>query len=163
METTETERQHQQTNTASLEILTGPARGTAAWLSEQTLDVSLDEAEQIRVSEAGSEPLAEDALGGAHELGHGAHGQALERLPVARTGLPEQNTLLDGRFRRGHGQAGIRGGGHQVAQGLRGTRRCVRNPDGRRAPHVQTYRDLHLQRWSGPHSSGAPGADTLSA
>ena len=41
--------------TASLEILTGPARGTACWLGGTTLDVSLDPSDMIRIAEAGSE------------------------------------------------------------------------------------------------------------
>ena len=39
---------------ASLEILTGPARGTASWLSGSALDISLNEEDMIRVAEAGS-------------------------------------------------------------------------------------------------------------
>ena len=38
--------------TVSLEILTGPARGTAYWLSGTTLDISVNESDMIRVSEA---------------------------------------------------------------------------------------------------------------
>ena len=41
--------------TASLEILTGPARGTASWLSGPALDVLLDDEDTIRVVEAGGD------------------------------------------------------------------------------------------------------------
>ena len=58
MESTEANSLDRLAAIASLEILTGPARGTASWLSEPVLDVSLDEAERIRIAEAGSEPLA---------------------------------------------------------------------------------------------------------
>ena len=43
--------------TASLEILTGPARGTASWLIGSALDISLNNADMIRIAPAGGEPL----------------------------------------------------------------------------------------------------------
>jgi len=41
--------------TASLEHLTGPARGTASWLTGIAADVSLDNGHMIRIAESGSE------------------------------------------------------------------------------------------------------------
>ena len=37
--------------TASLEHLTGPARGTASWLSGVALDISLSDSRLIRITE----------------------------------------------------------------------------------------------------------------
>ena len=97
METTETERQHRPANTASLEILTGPARGTAAWLSEETLDVSLDEAEQIRVSEAGSEPLADGVFARLHRAGDSYEIEAREHRPLWINGERVESKRLEQR------------------------------------------------------------------
>ena len=48
--------------TAALEILTGPARGTASWLSGDAIEVSLNDADMIRVADAGSEPLQDGVV-----------------------------------------------------------------------------------------------------
>ena len=82
MASPEDKRQDRLAATASLEILTGPARGTAAWLSEPTLDVSLDEAEQIRVAEAGSEPLADGIFARLHRAGDSYEIEARENQPL---------------------------------------------------------------------------------
>jgi len=50
----------------SLEILTGPARGTASWLSGTTLDISLNPTDMIRVAEVGSEPLENGVVARLH-------------------------------------------------------------------------------------------------
>jgi serine protease Do len=68
--------------TASLEILTGPARGTASWLSGNTLEVSLDESEMIRVAEAGSEPLEDGVVARLHRSGEGYEIEACEENPL---------------------------------------------------------------------------------
>jgi S1-C subfamily serine protease len=67
---------------ASLEILTGPARGTASWLSGTALDISLNDAEMIRVAEAGSEPLEDGVVARLHRSGDGYEIEAREQNPL---------------------------------------------------------------------------------
>jgi hypothetical protein len=67
---------------ASLEILTGPARGTASWLSGSALDISLNEEEMIRVAEAGSEPLQDGVVARLHRSGDGYEIEAREQNPL---------------------------------------------------------------------------------
>ena len=62
----------------SLEILTGPARGTATWLSGTTLDISLNPADMIRVAEVGSEPLENGVVARLHRSGDSYEIEALE-------------------------------------------------------------------------------------
>jgi len=68
--------------TASLEILTGPARGTASWLSGNTLEVSLNEADMIRIAEAGSEPLQDGVVARLHRRGDGYEIEACQPKPL---------------------------------------------------------------------------------
>ncbi len=82
MDTSERSRHNHRTATASLEVLTGPARGTAAWLTETTLDVSLDEAEMIRVAEAGSEPLEDGVVARLHRSGDSYEIEARDDNPL---------------------------------------------------------------------------------
>ena len=67
---------------ASLEILTGPARGTASWLSGSALDISLNEEDMIRVAEAGSEPLEDGVVARLHRSGDGYEIEAREQNPL---------------------------------------------------------------------------------
>ncbi len=68
--------------TASLEILTGPARGTASWLTESTLDISLNQEDMIRVAEAGSDPLENGVVARLHRSGDSYEIEALEEKPL---------------------------------------------------------------------------------
>lgn len=68
--------------TASLEILTGPARGTASWLTGTALDISLNDADMIRVAEAGSEPLRDGVVARLHRSGEGYEIEAREQNPL---------------------------------------------------------------------------------
>ena len=68
--------------TASLEILTGPARGTASWLSGTSLEISLNDADMIRVAKAGSEPLQEGVVARLHRCGDGYEIEARQQSPL---------------------------------------------------------------------------------
>ncbi len=68
--------------TASLEILTGPARGTASWLSSNALEVSLNDADMIRVAEAGSEPLQDGIVARLSRSGDGYEIEARAQNPL---------------------------------------------------------------------------------
>ena len=74
--------QHKTPGTALLEVLTGPARGTAVWLGEPTLDVSLDEEDMIRVAEAGSEPLRDGLVARLHRAGDSYEIEAIDENPL---------------------------------------------------------------------------------
>ena len=63
--------------TAALEVLTGPARGTVCWLTGSTLDFSLDDADRMRVAEAGGE-TSKDAV--VARLYRSADGYLIEAL-----------------------------------------------------------------------------------
>jgi S1-C subfamily serine protease len=52
--------------TASLEHLTGPARGTATWLSGAALDVSLSDNRLVRITESGGETPQGDIIARLH-------------------------------------------------------------------------------------------------
>ena len=67
---------------ASLEILTGPARGTASWLNGTALDISLNEEDMIRVAEAGSEPLEDGVVARLHRSGEGYEIEARDQNPL---------------------------------------------------------------------------------
>lgn len=68
--------------TASLEILTGPARGTASWLTESTLEVSLNPDDMIRVAAAGAEPLQDGVVARLHRSGDSYEIEALQDIPL---------------------------------------------------------------------------------
>ncbi len=59
-------RDHPHTAAASLEILTGPARGTLCWLEGSTLDLSLDAENRLRVAEPGNASDAARAVARLH-------------------------------------------------------------------------------------------------
>ncbi len=75
---------------ASLEILTGPARGTASWLSGSTLDISLNEDDMIRLAEAGSEPLQEGVVARLHRCGDSYEIEACQQSPLWINGNPRR-------------------------------------------------------------------------
>jgi len=70
------------TAAASLEILTGPARGTASWLGGSAHDISLNDADMIRVGEAGSEPLQGGIVARLHRSGEGYEIEARQQAPL---------------------------------------------------------------------------------
>ncbi len=65
--------------TSSLEILTGPARGTVCWLSGSMLDISLNDEDMIYVAEAGDEALLDGVVARLHRSGDGYEIEARER------------------------------------------------------------------------------------
>jgi ABC-type multidrug transport system fused ATPase/permease subunit len=83
--------------TASLEILTGPARGTASWLAGPTLDVSLDETDMIRIAEAGSEPLQDGVVARLHRSGESYEIEAIEENPLWINGERVESKQLEQR------------------------------------------------------------------
>jgi S1-C subfamily serine protease len=83
--------------TASLEILTGPARGTASWLAGRTLDVSLDETDMIRIAEAGSEPLQDGVVARLHRSGESYEIEAFEDNPLWINGERVESKQLEQR------------------------------------------------------------------
>lgn len=85
------------TTPVSLEILTGPARGTASWLSGTTLDISLNPADMIRVAEVGSEPLENGVVARLHRSGDGYEIEALEDKPVWINGTRIDSKQLEQR------------------------------------------------------------------
>ncbi len=97
MASTESDKPDHLAATASLEILTGPARGTASWLSEATLDVSLDETEQVRVAAAGSEPLADGVVARLHRAGDSYEIEAREDRPLWINGERVESKRLEQR------------------------------------------------------------------
>lgn len=68
--------------TAALEIMTGPARGTVAWLSEAVLDVSLNDADMIRIAAPGSEPLKDGVVARLRRSAGSYEIEALEGNPL---------------------------------------------------------------------------------
>ncbi len=82
---------------AALEILTGPARGTAYWLSGIALDISLNEEDLIRVAEAGSEPLQDGIVARLHRSGDGYEIESREQSPLWINGKRVDSKLLEQR------------------------------------------------------------------
>ncbi|HKJ52176.1 MAG TPA: trypsin-like peptidase domain-containing protein [Gammaproteobacteria bacterium] len=68
--------------TAALEVLTGPARGTACWLTGSTLDVSVDDADRMRVAEAGGETLKDTVVARLYRSADGYLIEALAGHPL---------------------------------------------------------------------------------
>lgn len=67
---------------ASLEILTGAARGTACWLGGATLDLSLDQQCRLHVAEAGPEPAADGVVARLHRAGESYEIEARGDTPL---------------------------------------------------------------------------------
>ncbi|MBT8438006.1 MAG: serine protease [Gammaproteobacteria bacterium] len=80
---------------ASLEILTGPARGTASWLSGTALDISLNKEDMIRIAEAGSEPLIDGVVARLHRSGDGYEIEAREQNPLWINGARVDSKRLE--------------------------------------------------------------------
>ena len=97
MSVNDVSKQPVQTATASLEILTGPARGTARWLSGSTLDVSLDQSDMIRVAEPGSDPLQDGVVARLHRSGESYEIQALDENPLWINGERVESKQLQAR------------------------------------------------------------------
>jgi serine protease Do len=81
----------------SLEILTGPARGTASWLSGTALDISLNPADMIRVAEVGSEPLENGVVARLHRSGDSYEIEALDDNPLWINGTRIDSKQLEQR------------------------------------------------------------------
>ncbi len=83
--------------TASLEILTGPARGTASWLTDATLDVSIDDDDMIQVASAGVDPLQDGVVARLHRSGDSYEIEARENNPLWINGERVENKRLEPR------------------------------------------------------------------
>ena len=68
--------------TAAIEHLTGPARGTAIWLSGDVLDVALVGARQLRVAESTSVQPEQGVIARLHRSGESYEIQAFEPYPL---------------------------------------------------------------------------------
>ena len=68
--------------TASLEILTGPARGTVSWLGGSALDISLNDEDLIRVAAAGREPLQDGVVARLHRAGDDYEIESRQQSPL---------------------------------------------------------------------------------
>ena len=68
--------------TASLEHLTGPARGTATWLSGAALDVSLSDNRLVQLSESGGEQPDSDIIARLHRSEDTYEIEAVEAHPL---------------------------------------------------------------------------------
>jgi len=85
------------TATASLEVLTGPARGTACWLTDATHEVSLDESDMIQIAQAGSEPLQDGLAARLHRSGDSYEIESVEQTPLWINGERVDSKLLQER------------------------------------------------------------------
>ena len=103
----------------SLEILTGPARGTASWLSGATLDISLNPADMIRIAEAGSEPLENGVVARLHRSADSYEIEALEDNPLWINGTRIDSKRLEQRAHLATGRS-------RGSPGRRVTWRCSR-------------------------------------
>ncbi len=83
--------------TASLEILTGPARGTASWLTDATLDVSVDENDMIRIASTGADPLQDGVVARLHRSGDSYEIEAREDNPLWINGERVESKQLEPR------------------------------------------------------------------
>ena len=71
-----------ETTSASLEILTGPGRGTACWLLGGTLELSIGEDRRLEVGEAGSAIQPGGAVARLHRSANSYEIEALEDHPL---------------------------------------------------------------------------------
>ena len=71
-----------QASAASLEHLTGPARGSASWLSGVALDVSLAGGHLVRVTEAGTDTLQDEIIARLHRSGDSYEIEARNDFPL---------------------------------------------------------------------------------
>lgn len=82
---------------ASLEILTGPARGTACWLNEHELDISLNDEDMIRIVAAGGEPLQDGLVARLHRVTDSYEIEARADYPLWINGKLVQSKKLEAR------------------------------------------------------------------
>ena len=82
---------------ASLEILTGSARGTQSWLNGTTLDISLDAEHLVHIAEPGSETLMDGIVARLHRSGDGYEIEAREQNPLWINGKQVDSKQLEQR------------------------------------------------------------------
>jgi len=82
---------------AALEHLTGPSRGTVAWLSASTLDISLRTNRFLRVSEARPDEPRDDLVARLHRAEDTYEIEALEGRPVWVNGVRVTTQKLEHR------------------------------------------------------------------
>lgn len=82
------------TAAASLEYLTGAARGTQTWVNGVTLDISLDDKGRVQVREAESEAAAEGIVARLHRAGDSYEIEALAEQPLWVNGEKVASRLL---------------------------------------------------------------------
>ncbi len=68
--------------TATLDILTGAARGTICWLNGATLDLSLDDQHRLRVGPAAGEAAVAGTVARLHRAGDGYEIEAVGEQPL---------------------------------------------------------------------------------
>jgi S1-C subfamily serine protease len=83
--------------TASLEHLTGPARGTASWLIGTTVDVSLGSGHMIRIAEPDSELPQDTIVARLHRSKGSYEIEALNDYPLWINGTPVDTKQLEQR------------------------------------------------------------------
>ena len=86
-----------QTTTASLEHLTGPARGTVSWLLGRQLDISLSKNEIISLSESKGDIPPEGIIARLRHTGDGYHIEACNGYPLWINGKHVTEKQLDQR------------------------------------------------------------------
>ncbi len=91
---------------AALEHLTGPSRGTVAWLSASTLDISLRTNRFLRVSEARPDEPRDDLVARLHRAEDTYEIEALEGRPVWVNGVPVTAQKLEHRDMIEFGETG---------------------------------------------------------
>ncbi len=94
------------TSTASLEYLTGPARGTESWLSGITLDVSLAGGHRVRITEVGTDTRDDDIIARFHRSDHSYEIEARNDYPLWVNGKRVVSKKLEQRDLIEFGDAG---------------------------------------------------------
>ena len=92
--------------TLALEILTGPARGTACWLNGTNLDISLDDRDMIRIAEMGSATLDKGVVARLHRNGDSYEIEACADSPLWINGQRMDSRLLEQRDLIEFGESG---------------------------------------------------------
>ena len=86
-----------QTSAALLEHLTGPARGSASWLSGVALDVSLAGGHLLRITEAGTDTLQDEIVARLHRSGDSYEIEARNDFPLWINGKRVESKQLEQR------------------------------------------------------------------
>ncbi len=94
------------TITASLEHLTGPARGTVSWLSGIALDISLDDGRLIRIAEPDDEAAQDAVVARLHRFEGSYEIEARNDFPLWVNGESEVAKQLEQRDMIEFGDAG---------------------------------------------------------